>query len=63
MRIFVVTGFLDNIGKDATFFKVKSMIVFVNNRSGWKRTYTVAVSMLCSKGNLSKSAFKRARTE
>src|SRR5690625_2426250 len=63
MRIFVVTGFLDNIGKDATFFKVKSMIVFVNNRAGWKRTFTVAVSVLCSKGNLSNSTFKRARTE
>lgn len=38
-------------------------LMHVNNRAGWKRTFTVAVSVLCSKGNLSNSTFKRARTE
>jgi len=38
-------------------------LMHVNNRAGWKKTFTVAVSVLCSKGNLSNSTFKRARIE
>lgn len=35
----------------------------VNNRAGWKERFTVAISVLCSKANISASTFKRARAE
>lgn len=35
----------------------------INNRAGWIKVFTVAVSTLCDKANLSESAFKRARIE
>ncbi|WP_249870785.1 hypothetical protein [Oceanobacillus saliphilus] len=39
------------------------VLMHVNNRAGWKEEFTVAMSVLCSKANLSESTFKRARTE
>src|SRR5690625_2701842 len=38
-------------------------LMHVNNRAGWVRQMTVAVSVLCCKSQLSESAFKRARKE
>lgn len=38
-------------------------LMHVNNRAGWKLTFTVAVSVLCFKANLTNSTFKRARKE
>lgn len=35
----------------------------INNRTGWKRKFTVAVSVLCCKANLTNSTFKRGRKE
>ncbi|WP_245844145.1 DnaD domain-containing protein [Oceanobacillus rekensis] len=35
----------------------------VNNRAGWREEFTVAMSVLCCKANLTESTFKRARTE
>src|SRR5690625_2123242 len=38
-------------------------LMHVNNRAGWVRQMTVAVSVLCCKSQVSESAFKRARKE
>lgn len=38
-------------------------LMHINNRAGWKTTFTVAVSTICSKSGLADSTFKRARTE
>lgn len=38
-------------------------LMHVNNRAGWRKKFTVPVSVLCSKANLSNSTFKRARRE
>lgn len=38
-------------------------LMHVNNRAGWKNKFTVAISVLCCKANLTNSTFKRARTE
>ncbi|MFC4022324.1 DnaD domain-containing protein [Oceanobacillus longus] len=39
------------------------VLMHVNNRAGWKEEFTVSMSVLCCKANLSESTFKRARTE
>jgi DnaD/phage-associated family protein len=39
------------------------VMMSVNNRAGWIKQFTVAVSVLCVKAALSESAFKRARIE
>lgn len=38
-------------------------LIHVNNRCGWRETFTVAASVLCTKASLSSSTFKRARKE
>lgn len=38
-------------------------LMHINNRAGWKKTFTVAVSVIRYKSGLSDSTFKRARTE
>lgn len=39
------------------------VLMHVNNRAGWREEFSVAMSVLCSKANLTESTFKRARTE
>lgn len=38
-------------------------LMHINNRAGWITKFTVSVSVLCSKSNLTNSTFKRARIE
>lgn len=40
-----------------------AVLMDVNNRTGWKKEFTVAASILCAKSALSESAFRRARME
>ncbi|MFD0954028.1 DnaD domain protein [Virgibacillus natechei] len=39
------------------------VLMHVNNRAGWMKEFTVAVSLLCAKSALTESTFKRARAE
>ncbi|WP_249872443.1 DnaD domain protein [Oceanobacillus saliphilus] len=39
------------------------VLMHVNNRTGWRQEFTVAMSVLCCKANLTESTFKRARKE
>ncbi|MBP1971758.1 DnaD/phage-associated family protein [Virgibacillus natechei] len=39
------------------------VLMHVNNRAGWLKEFTVAVSLLCAKSALTESTFKRARAE
>ncbi|WP_087974845.1 DnaD domain protein [Oceanobacillus rekensis] len=47
----------------ATAANLWHVLMHVNNRAGWKEEITVAMSVLCSKANLTESTFKRARKE
>ncbi|MFD2924782.1 DnaD domain-containing protein [Halobacillus naozhouensis] len=38
-------------------------LLHINNKAGWKKEFTVAASVLCSKAGLSDGTFKRARNE
>ena len=38
-------------------------LMHINNRAGWIKKFTVSVSVLCSKSNLTNSTFKLARIE
>ena len=40
-----------------------SVLMHVNNRTGWLKEFTVAASVLCVKSALSESTFRRARKE
>ncbi|MBP1971347.1 hypothetical protein J2Z83_003486 [Virgibacillus natechei] len=39
------------------------VLMHVNNKPGWLKEFTVAVSVLCAKAALTESTFKRARAE
>lgn len=39
------------------------VLMDINNRAGWKKQFTVAVSLLCAKTSLKEGTFKRARNE
>lgn len=39
------------------------VLMDINNRAGWKKQFSVAVSLLCGKTGLKESNFKRARNE
>lgn len=47
----------------STAANVWHVLLHVNNRAGWKREFTVAMSGVCFKANISLSTFRRARAE